>query len=81
MCLALDFLQAISKVEKSRISGTILVVSKHKASVIMHTLPNKTATLINYSISKDNLHTIKNKLDKTIKKMKENDETHTIVGP
>jgi hypothetical protein len=52
MCLALNFLQAISKVDKSWISGTILVVSKHKASIIMHALSNKTATLmINYSIS------------------------------
>jgi len=45
MYSALDFLQTVGKVDEGWISGTIFVVSKDKAPIIMHTLTNKTATL------------------------------------
>lgn len=41
--LALDLLQSMAKVQKCRVSGTFLVVSKYQAAIIMHALPHKTA--------------------------------------
>ena len=41
--LALDLLQTMTEVEECGVCGSILVVSENQTSIIMHTLPNKTA--------------------------------------
>ena len=43
--LTLDFLQAMSKVEKSWIGSTFLVVCKNQTTIVVHALPNKAAML------------------------------------
>lgn len=41
--LALNLLQPMREVEEGRVSGSILVVGEHQASIIMHALANKAA--------------------------------------
>lgn len=43
--LALHFLQTIGEIEKGRIGGTILVVSKHQRSIVMHALAHEAVQL------------------------------------
>jgi len=41
--LALDFLQTVTKIQKGRVGGTFLVVSKNQTGIITHALANKAA--------------------------------------